>query len=116
MKQVANPTGKGGFRDNPQNIGTGSWKKEDSIGYQYNKIIRLPFKELKNFQPETVAQKIAYQRVTAAISDQGLQDTKEITDRTEGKAPQSIDVTSDGNELKPILVKFIGVEDVTEDN
>lgn len=44
MKQVANPTGKGGFRDNPQNIGTGSWKKEDSIGYQYNKIIRLPLK------------------------------------------------------------------------
>lgn len=32
---------------------------------------------------------------------------KEIMDRLEGRAMQSVDVTSDGEQIQPILVKFI---------
>lgn len=107
VKTPPNPTGKGGFKDNPQNRSPGGWDKTQSISYQYNFLMRLPYDELKNFKPETVAQKIALQRVKNAITNQGLYDTKEITDRTEGKAPQSMDVTTAGNPLSLPTVRII---------
>lgn len=106
---MPNYTGKGGFGDNPQNRSDGGWKKEESISYQYNKLMRLTPEELSAFKPETVAQEIALKRITAARTAKGLNDTKEITDRTEGKAPQSLDVTSGGEPIKA-LVEFIGDE------
>ena len=105
-KKLTNPTGKGGFRDHPENRSPGGWKKEDSITYQYNMLMRLDFNDLKNFVPKTVAQKIALQRIKSAITTEGLHDTKEITDRTEGKAPQYIG-TGDPGEAKKALVEFI---------
>lgn len=102
-----NPEGKGGFGENPHNRSNGRWKKEDSISYQYNMLMRLPFEELKSFKPETVAQKIALKRIMIAITSEGLNDTREITDRTEGKAPQFIGLGGE-EEYKQALVKFVG--------
>lgn len=104
-----NPTGKGGFGDNPQNRSNGTWSSEDSISFQYKKMSRMSFKELTKWMAEnketaTVAQLIAYNALHRA--QRSLQDLKEITDRTEGKAPQSIDVTSGGEALTPIVVEF----------
>ncbi len=100
VHKAPNPTGKGGFQERPQDRNPGHWKSEDSISFQYNKLIRLPFAELASYEPETVAQKIALQRIKAAITGEGLNDTKEITDRTEGKALQVTDVTSGGEKLE----------------
>jgi len=61
----------------------------------------------------TVAMDLAYNRVLAARKS--LPDIKEITDRTEGKAPQSIDLTSQGNELKTALVEFVGGDGTDQD-
>ena len=109
VKSVPNPTGKGGFGDNPQNRSDGGWKKEDSITYQYNKLLRLTPSELVSFQPETVAQKIALGRVNAAFDS--LRDVQEITDRIEGKAQQSVDLTSAGEKLNTALVEFVDGND-----
>lgn len=110
-KHIPNPTGKGGFGDNPQNRNPGGWDKTQSISYQYNLIMRLSPDALEDFKPETVAQQIALARVKAAKDPKyGLPDSKEITDRTEGKAPQSIDVTSGGEQIKTTLVEFIGLD------
>jgi len=90
-----NPTGKGGFKERPQDMNrSGRWKKEDSISYNYNMLIRLSVAQFKIWQtkhPEkvrTVAQEIAYQAVFKARDD--IKYLEEITDRTEGKAPQTI--------------------------
>lgn len=94
-----NPTGKGGFADNPQNRGNGRWKKEDSIGEQYKMLIRMTYKEFNEWEmdhPEderTVAQDLAHRAVVQARSD--LKYLVEVTDRTEGKAPQTIDHSVD---------------------
>lgn len=111
-----NPTGKGGFGDNPQNRNPGGWKKENTISYQYNRFLNMSPEELKAFgnvpdKERTVAMDIAYSQVLA--SRKSLPHTKEITDRTEGKAPQSIDVTSGGEPIKASLVEFVGL-DATE--
>lgn len=95
-----NPTGKGGFQERPNDRSNGRWNKDESISYQYNKLLRMPPEALDGFIPETNAQAIAKARIIAARSINGLLDTKEITDRVEGKAPQSIDVTSDGDSIR----------------
>lgn len=110
-----NPTGKGGFGDNPQNRNPGGWDKTQSISYQYNRIGRMSDQEIAAFKPENQFQSIALSRVKAAKDKKfGLPDSKEITDRTEGKAPQSVDITSGGEKIKGALVEFVGVEQPKE--
>lgn len=110
-----NPSGKGGFKDNPQNRNPGGWDKTQSISYQYNRIGRMSDEELETFTPQNQFQKIALARVKAARDEKfGLHDTKEITDRIEGKAQQSIDMTTGGEKLNIALVQFVDGD--TEDN
>lgn len=89
-----NPTGKGGFAENPQNRNPGGWKKSDSVSYQYNMFLRMNAEEVREWEvthPEsdrTMAQEIAYRAILRARKS--LKDLQEITDRTEGKAPQTL--------------------------
>lgn len=94
-----NPEGKGGFGDNPQNRNPGGWKKEESISYQYNRLGRMSDEEFAEYVPKTKFERIAYNRIKDA--ENSLNDTKEITDRVEGRAPQSIDMTSNGESINP---------------
>lgn len=101
-----NPTGKGGFQERPEDRSNGRWSKETSISYQYNYLIRLGLDEFKRWlieNPEgkrTMAQELAYQAIVKARTD--LPYLKEVTDRTEGRAAQSIDMTSGGKPI-PLL-------------
>ena len=105
MSTGNNPTGKGGFGDNPHNQANGRWKKEDSISYNYNHLLSLSLDELKEYKPVTVAQKIAYEAIKEASSE--LLYLKEVTDRTEGKAPQAIDHTSGGEKVNIPLIEWV---------
>lgn len=94
-----NPEGKGGFGDNPQNRSDGRWSKEGSISYNYNRIMRMTDEEREAFKPATFAERIALKRLEEAEKSGGLQDAREITDRTEGKAPQKVDITTNDESL-----------------
>jgi hypothetical protein len=99
-----NPTGKGGFGDHPENRNPGGWKKEMVFSYQYRRFMNMTVEELREYSKKddkdrTVVEDLAYARVIAARKS--LPDVKEITDRTEGKAPQSIDMTSNGESINP---------------
>jgi len=115
-----NPTGKGGFADNPENRNaSGMWSSADSISYQYKRFMKMTNKQFVEFgkQPDdekTVAMMIAYSQVLKARGS--LNHAKEVTDRTEGKAPQSIDLTSAGKEIKAALVEFVGDDGTTDQN
>jgi len=110
-----NPTGKGGFGDNPGNRNPGGWDKTQSISYQYNRIGRMSDEELEAFVPQNQNQKIALQRIKIAQKENGLMDAKEVTDRTEGKAPQFIGLGGE-SEYKKALVEFVGGDDEDESN
>lgn len=107
--ELRNPDGKGGFGDNPQNRSNGRWSKEGSISYNYNKLMRMSVEEVDEFVPTTMAEKIAKARVQESVKS--LNDAKEITDRTEGKAPQFIGLGGQ-EEYDQMLVQFIGTEEV----
>ncbi len=126
-KQGIKKTGKGGKmppkerqfgqpNGNPRN--DGRWKKEDSISYQYNRILRMTPSEFEKFKKKknlTMAQKIAIMRISDAIgigTNEALKNTVEITDRTEGKSQQNVDITSGGEKLPPkALVEFVDEQD-----
>lgn len=112
-----NPTGKGGFGDNPQNRNPGGWKKDQSISYQYNFLIRLKVDEFREWLQEhpenerTMAQELAYQAVLKARKE--LNYLREITDRIEGKPSQSTDITSGGKPIEnPLIISTIKPRDV----
>ena len=94
-----------GFNVNPQNRSNRRWKAEDSISYNYNLFPAMSEEEFADFVPKTKAQRIAYNRIKDA--EDSLNDTKEITDRVEGKAPQSIDMTSNGESINTPVVRII---------
>jgi hypothetical protein len=97
--QIINPTGKGGFGDNPQNRTTnGNWSKLTSIQYWQNYFIRLTIDEFDSFKCELKAQQIAYERVKNSVDT--LAECKELQDRTEGKAQIVSDITTNGKDLQ----------------
>ena len=106
VRKAPNPTGKGGFKERPQDRASGRWKKEDSISYQYNMLLRLSksaFKKWLEDHPEdqrTMAQEIAFNAVSEAMSD--FKYLTEVTDRTEGKSINRTELS--GSEEKPIVV------------
>lgn len=106
---INNPNGKGGFRDNPQNRASGRWSKDTSISYWYNHLIRMDINDFDSFIPSTKAQQLAYNALKESESD--LPYLKEVTDRTEGKAMQQIDQTTNGKEINTIIKVGYGSKD-----
>lgn len=117
--QISNPTGKGGFADNPGNRSPGGWKPETTFSYQYRRFMNMTMGELdewlrKDTGDRTVVEELAYRSVQRAKNS--LPDVKEITDRTEGKPAQSVDVTTGGEAIQPVLVRFLDKADDSKDN
>ena len=97
---------KAGFDKFPQNRNPGGWKKDQSISYQYNYLLRLSVDNFRNWEitnPEskrTMAQEVAYRAVLRARKS--LKDLQEVADRTEGKPHQTTDITTNGDSLNKI--------------
>ena len=58
-----------GFHTNPERRSNGRWRKEDSVTYQYRRMLAMTDDELEAFIPETQAQKIAKVRIVRAVRD-----------------------------------------------
>lgn len=103
-----NQTGKGGFGDNPDNRSDGRWDKDTSISYWYNKLGRMSDVERAEFKPTTSFQRIALLRIERAErdNDKSLDEAREITDRTEGKAKQDIGLSADES-IMPLIKGFV---------
>lgn len=112
--KVNNPSGKGGFSENPQNRNPGGWSKETSIPYLQNMFGRMDLNDFLSYQPKTVFEKTAYESVKKSWEELGY--LKEVTDRTSGKPEQPIDHTTAGKELnqRPIIVFSDEEENNTE--
>lgn len=92
----ANPIGKGGFAENPQNINAGGRPKNlESFVYWLNLFKSMSLVNFRMARDEfegdqwTVAAEAAYIRIEEALKTD-LSNFEAVADRTEGKAPQTI--------------------------
>jgi len=75
----------------------GQRKGQVYVSECYKRLILLTPDEIETYAPVNVAEKIALTQVKNALADKepllALPSTKEITDRTEGKAPQRVEIS-----------------------
>jgi hypothetical protein len=70
------------------------------------KLLQLTTAEFEAFKPSNVAEDMAYRQLKRALGEQvkggaeAIGATEKIIDRLEGRPAQSIDITSDGKQLK----------------
>ena len=101
-----------GFHTNPERRSDGRWKKEDSLSYQYRRLLSMPLDEFDKFRPRTKTESIAYHRILDADQDNfatkglALAATKEITDRIEGKPKQDLGLSVDESST-PLIKGFV---------
>ena len=86
------PPWEPGKSPNPGGLPKGTPK----VSVAYAKLLALSAEDLETFKPATVAESIALARVREAQSEKrrGLANTAEITDRTEGKAKQTLELNN----------------------
>ena len=98
-----------GFHTHSERRNNGKWSKDESISYWYNKLLRMPNDEFDNFMPANSTQRIAHARIMAACgtNELALKATKEITDRTEGRPQQGIDMNIEQDNTEHIIRGFV---------
>jgi hypothetical protein len=114
-----NPTGKGGFGDNPQNINrNGHWNPKNTFSYQMSRFKNMTIQELDNWNMDTpreirtVAEDLAFHRVYNARKE--LAEFREVADRTEGKPRQPLE-HSGGIEVKGAKEVAEGLQTILND-
>ena len=83
VKEVANPTGKGGFGDNPQNINPGGRPKNSLKGYVAKKLAEMSDTEKDEFLNQ-LSPDLQWRMA-------------------EGQPHQTQDLTSDGDPIVPLF-------------
>ena len=98
-----------GFHTHAERRSSGKWDKDESISYWYNKLLRMPNEEFDIFEPANRTQRIAHARIVTACGtdEHALRATKEITDRTEGRPQQGIDMNIEQDNTEHIIKGFV---------
>lgn len=102
VRKAPNPTGKGGFGDNPQNRNPGGWKKEDTPRYKLEQMMKLSTAELQEIVDEPLYPAFE-QKLAKAIIDGQWREIKEMIQEVYGKPQESVDVTSKGEQVGAVI-------------
>lgn len=101
-KHIPNPTGKGGFGDNPQNRSSGHWKKEDTPRFKLEKMMNLSIKDLEVIVRDEDAP-LFERKLAKAIVEDDWKTYREMMHEVYGTPKQSVDVTSGGDKIKTVV-------------
>jgi hypothetical protein len=98
------PPAKSRFQKGKSGNPGGLPKGVPKVSVAYQKLLRMTAEELHEFKPQTAADAIAHRQVMTAIyGEKALAAAKEITDRTEGKARQTVDLDQP-SELERLII------------
>lgn len=98
--KAPNPTGKGGFGDNPQNRNPGGWKKEDTARYKLEQIIKMNDEEIQDYQNNESTPTFE-KRMAKAVEEGRWKDIEGMINQIYGKPQESVDVTTQGESVNP---------------
>ena len=103
-KHIPNPTGKGGFGDNPQNRGRGFWKKESTPRFKLEKMMSLSIKDLEVIVRDEDAP-LFERKLAKAIVEDDWKTYREMMHEVYGTPKQTIEQT--------VIEKPIPLEDLS---
>ena len=86
----------------------GNFKRTPRISNVYARLLAMSLEDFEAFKPSNAAEEIAYQQIknaTCGKPGDTLRAIKEITDRTEGRAPQRV-IVDNTNELERLVVRI----------
>lgn len=102
---VLNPTGKGGFGDNPDNRSSGNWKKEDTARFKLEQMMKLPENELEELADSRTAP-LFERKLARAIIDGQWTVIKEMMDQVYGRNT-TMDMNVKSEEGIPLIKGFV---------
>jgi len=108
-KRVPNPTGKGGFRERPQDRHNGVWKKEDTPRYKLELMMNMSEAELRKVAEDKEAP--LFERKLATLIRKGeWKEVEGMINQVYGRPLEKIDAHIEGkfstmsdDELKKIV-------------
>lgn len=100
---VPNPTGKGGFGDNPQNRNPGGWVKSDTPRFKLEQMMKLAEPDLRKIAEDKDAP-LFERKLATAINKGQWREIKEMIQEVYGKPKESVDVTSNGETIGATIV------------
>lgn len=98
-----NPTGKGGFKDRPQDRGRGFWKREETARYKLELIIKMSDTEIQDLI-EDPSTPVFDKRMAEAVQDGKWRELDGMINQIYGRPKESIDVTSNGETIGATIV------------
>lgn len=100
-----NPSGKGGFGDNPENRSNGSWKRQDTPRYKLEQMMMLTEIELSAMHgdPNTP---LFERKLAQAIIDGSWSVIRDMINEVYGKPKETVDFNDQTN-YPPIIRGFV---------
>lgn len=102
VRTPPNPSGKGGFADNPQNRNPGGWKKEDTPRFKLEQMMKLSESELVEIIND-VAKPLFEHKLATALRDGNWQTIKEMMQEVYGKPKESVEHSNPDGNLMPTV-------------
>jgi hypothetical protein len=101
-KKIPNPSGKGGFADNPDNRNPGGWSKKDSLRFKIEQASYLDNEELQAIVDDP-KEATLLRKFAEATLQADWKMIKEITEMLYGKPKESIDLSNPDGTLTPVI-------------
>lgn len=116
-KQVGNPTGKGGFGDNPQNRHDGSWKKSDTPRFKLEQMMKLSEQQLKEIAENKDAPYFE-RKLATAIKKGDWKVIREMIDQVYGSPKSAHTITGPNGEsiIEGLAGLIAGADRVLEEH
>jgi len=99
-RKAPNPTGKGGFADNPENRNPGGWSKKDNLRFKIEQASYLDNDELQAIVDDP-KEATLLRKFAEATLQADWRMIKEITEMLYGKPKESVDLTTQGESINP---------------
>lgn len=100
--QKRNPTGKGGFGDNPENRNPGGWRKEDTPRFKLEQMMKLSADDLRKVAEDKTSP-LFEQKLAIAIKNGQWREIKEMIQEVYGKPKESVDLNNPDGSLAPVV-------------
>lgn len=100
VRKAPNPSGKGGFADNPQNRNPGGWKKEDTPRYKLEQMMKMTAAELRKIESDSTTP-LFEKKLSTAIQAGEWREIREMIQEVYGKPQESVSLSNPDGTLNP---------------